>query len=265
MPTINLKGTLMDNLKIFESSEFGCIRAITQGGDPWFVGKDIANALGYKREADAIRVHVEETDKGVGEIQTPGGIQTMTIINESGMYSLIFGSKLESAKRFKYWVTSEVLPAIRKHGGYLTQEKVEEALLNPDVLIRLATDLKEEREKRRALEAQAEADKPKVIFTDAVSVTDQTILIGDLAKLIQQNGISIGQRRLFQWMRDQGYLIKRKGADWNSPTQRAMEMGLFKVKETAITHSDGHVSINRTTKVTGKGQQYFVNKFLREQ
>lgn len=216
--------------------------------------------------------------KGGSRITTPSGEQDMTVINESGLYSLVLSSKLPTAKKFKRWVTSEVLPAIRKHGGYMTPEKVEEALLNPDVLIRLATELKEERNKNKALHDLAvEQDKhiarqndriatlePKGIFADSVSASDTTILIGELAKIIKQNGTDIGQNRLFQWMRDQKYLIGRKGTDYNMPTQKAMKLGLFTIKETTINHSDGHVSISKTPKVTGKGQIYFVNKFLRK-
>ncbi|WP_337406732.1 phage antirepressor, partial [Phascolarctobacterium succinatutens] len=174
---------------------------------------------------------------------------------------LILSSKMPKAKEFKRWVTSEVLPAIRKHGAYMNDDVLKQAIQSPDFLIKLATELKEEKEARRQAEANLQAAKPKVLFADAVSASDSTILIGDLAKILKQNGHPIGQKRLFCWMREQGYLIKRAGADYNSPTQRAMEMGLFKIKETAISHSDGHVSVSKTTKVTGKGQQYFINKF----
>ncbi|MGM9519510.1 MAG: phage antirepressor [Phascolarctobacterium sp.] len=254
----------MNNIKIFENPEFGSIRTVEINNEPWFVGKDVAEALGYgngKSLANAVANHVDDADKGVTEMMTPGGNQKMTIINESGLYSLILSSKLPKAKEFKRWVTSEVLPAIRKHGGYLTAEKIEEVLSDPDTIIKLATNLKEEQAKRREAEAALNEAKPKIIFADAVSASDQTILIGDLAKIIKQNGHDIGQKRLFQWLRDNGYLIKRQGADYNSPTQRAMEMGLFRIKETAVTHADGHVTVSKTVKVTGRGQNYFVNKF----
>jgi len=146
----------------------------------------------------------------------------------------------------------------------MTPQKIEEVLMNPDVIIELATELKNERLQRQALENKIEEEKPKVLFANAVSVSEDAILIGQLAKLLKQNGVNIGQNRLFSELRRKGYLIKRQGVDYNSPTQRAMEMGLFKVKETAITHSDGHVTISRTTKVTGKGQVYFVNMFLKK-
>lgn len=275
----------MNELQIFQSPEFGRVRTVNIGGEPWFVGRDIALALGYSNTKDALAKHVDDDDKKMGsQNATPsikdslGRDQYPVFINESGLYSLVLSSKLPTAKKFKRWVTSEVLPAIRKHGGYMTPEKVEEALLNPDVLIRLATELKEERNKNKALHDLAvEQDKhiarqndriatlePKGIFADSVSASDTTILIGELAKIIKQNGTDIGQNRLFQWMRDQKYLIGRKGTDYNMPTQKAMKLGLFIIKETTINHSDGHVSISKTPKVTGKGQVYFVNKFLRK-
>ena len=257
----------MSNIKIFENPEFGSIRTVEINNEPWFVGKDVAEALGYANTRDALAKHVDDADKTSVAIRDSGSnYQSMAnVINESGVYSLIFGSKLPKAKEFKHWVTSEVLPAIRKHGGYLSPEKIEEVLSDPDTIIKLATNLKEEQAKRREAEAKLEKAKPKVIFADAVSASEQTILIGDLAKLIKQNGHDIGQKRLFQWMRDNGYLIKRNGADYNSPTQRAMEMGLFRIKESTVVKPDGSTSINKTTKVTGKGQQYFINKFLGNQ
>ena len=257
----------MSNIQIFENPEFGSIRTVEINNEPWFVGKDVAEALGYANTRDALAKHVDDADKTSVAIRDSGSnYQSMAnVINESGVYSLIFGSKLPKAKEFKHWVTSEVLPAIRKHGGYLSPEKIEEVLSDPDTIIKLATNLKEEQAKRREAEAKLEKAKPKMIFADAVSASEQTILIGDLAKLIKQNGHDIGQKRLFQWMRDNGYLIKRNGADYNSPTQRAMEMGLFRIKESTVVKPDGSTSINKTTKVTGKGQQYFINKFLGNQ
>lgn len=251
----------MNNLKVFENPQFGKIRISVINSEPWFVGKDVAEILGYQRTADAIRTHVDSEDKGVGEIQTPGGTQTMTVINESGLYSLILSSKLPTAKRFKRWVTSEVLPAIRKHGAYLTEQKVEEILTNPDTIIKLATQLKEEREARKQAEALNEANRPKVIFAEAVSTSKDGILVGMLAKLLHQNGVKIGQNRLFQWLRDKGYLMKR-GVDKNMPTQRSKELGLFDVKERVVGNPDGSIRLTRTPVVTGKGQVYFVQKFL---
>lgn len=251
----------MNNLQIFDSPDFGQIRTIQQNGEPWFVGKDVADILGYQNGSRDVNRHVDEDDRQNYQNGTFESNRGLTIINESGLYSLILSSKMPKAKEFKRWVTSEVIPAIRKHGGYLTADKIEQALTDPDTIIKLATTLKEERAARQQAEASLQAAKPKVLFADAVSASDSTILIGDLAKILKQNGHPIGQKRLFNWMREQGYLIKRAGADYNSPTQRAMEMGLFKIKETAISHSDGHVSVSKTTKVTGKGQQYFINKF----
>lgn len=256
----------MSDIKIFENPEFGSIRTVEINKEPWFVGKDVAEILGYSNPRDALARHVDEEDKNtVVNPDANRGNPNITIINESGLYSLILSSKLPKAKVFKHWVTSEVLPAIRKHGGYLSPEKIEEVLSDPDTIIKLATNLKEEQAKRREAEAKLEKAKPKMIFADAVSASEQTILIGELAKLIKQNGHDIGQKRLFQWMRDNGYLIKRNGADYNVPTQRAMEMGLFRIKESTIVKPDGSTSINKTTKVTGKGQQYFINKFLGNQ
>lgn len=255
----------MNNLQIFKSPDFGQVRIVQKNGEPWFVGKDVASVLQYRDTSDALKKHVDKEDKVLlkaGETPTLKSSNFgMYIINESGLYSLILSSKMPKAKEFKRWVTSEVLPAIRKHGAYMNDDVLKQAIQSPDFLIKLATELKEEKEARRQAEANLQAAKPKVLFADAVSASDSTILIGDLAKLIKQNGHPIGQKRLFCWMREQGYLIKRAGADYNSPTQRAMEMGLFKIKETAISHSDGHVSVSKTTKVTGKGQQYFINKF----
>lgn len=248
-------------LQIFKNEEFGSLRTIERNGDPWFVGKDVAKALGYERTADAIRAHVDNEDKGLGEIQTPGGKQSMTIINESGLYSLILSSKLKTAKRFKHWVTSEVLPAIRKHGAYLTDQKAFDITHNANSLADL---LEQASEQLRQKDIEIERMRPKEIFSDAVSTSKSYILIGELAKILKGNGIDIGQNKLFAWMRENGYLIKRKGTDYNMPTQRAMNQGLFKIKEGSIVHSDGHTSITKTVKVTGRGQVFFVNKFLKE-
>ena len=251
-----------NKLEVFTNAEFGSVRTLTIDEKPYFVGKDVAEILGYSNTQKAIRDHVDDEDKLTERIVLSGQNREIIIINESGLYSLILSSKLPNAKRFKRWVTSEVLPSIRKHGAYMTDSTLEQALTSPDFLIKLATELKTEKEKRQALEVQAEENKPKVLFADAVSVSQTSILVGDLAKIIKQNGVNIGANRLFAWLRDNGYLIKRKGNDYNMPTQYSMDLGLFEVKETVITHSDGHTSISKTPKVTGKGQQYFVNKFF---
>ena len=249
----------MNEIKVFENCEFGTLRGVEIDGESWLVGKDVAERLGYSNPQKAIRDHVDDEDKTVNESFTVNGTMGV-LINESGIYSLVLGSKLPNAKKFKRWVTSEVLPAIRKHGGYLTAEKVEEALLNPDVLIRLATELKDEREARRALESKVAEDAPKVLFAKAVEQAENSILVGDLAKLIKQNGTDIGQKRLFARLREEGYLGKT-GASYNMPTQRAMEMQLFHISERTINNPDGSVRLTRTVKVTGKGQVYFINRY----
>lgn len=227
--------------------------------------------LKYHQPADTIRNHVQPEDKGVYKLSTPGGEQKMTVINESGLYDLVFDASRQSksqevrenARKFRHWVTNEVLPSIRKHGAYMTPQTIEKALLNPDTIINLATQLKEEQQKRKQLQEENEVMKPKAIFADAVTTSHTSILVGQLAKILKQNGVDTGQNRLFKWMRDNGYLGKR-GSNRNVPTQYAMELGLFKTKETAVTHSDGHTTVQITTKVTGKGQQYFIQKFLSE-
>lgn len=246
----------MNNIQVFKNEQFGSIRAVELNGEPWLVGKDVADVLGYGNYRQALKTNVDEEDKGVHQMDTLGGRQDMTIINESGLYSLIFGSKLPKAKQFKHWVTSEVLPSIRKHGGYIKDQEnlTEDELLSRALLVAQSRIAERDR--------QIERMRPKEIFADAVTASHNSILVGELAKVLRQNGVEIGQNRLFEWLRGNGYLIKRKGSDWNMPTQMAMELGLFEIKETVITHADGHTSINKTVKVTGKGQQYFINKFL---
>lgn len=252
----------MTDLQIFNSPEFGEIRTIEKDGEPWFVGKDVATALGYSDSFGSLKKHVDEEDKLVCQIDSAGQKRDITIINESGLYSLVLSSKLPTAKKFKRWVTNEVIPSIRKHGAYMTPETLEKVLLSPDTLMQLAQNLKDEQEKRKALEAQIESQKPAVLFTGVVETSKTSILIGELAKMLKQNGINIGQNRLFAWMREKGYLIKRKGTDYNMPTQRSMDMGLFEIKETTINNPDGSIKISKTPKVTGKGQVYFINLFL---
>lgn len=255
----------MNELNIFQNPEFGTVRILTVNNEPWFVGKDVAEILGYVKTRNAIADHVDEEDKTSALIQGDGSNykSKAILINESGLYSLILSSKLPKAKEFKRWVTSEVLPSIRKHGAYMTEETLQRAITSPDFLIKLATELKQEQNARKLAEQQVKELTPKGIFADAVSASKQSILVGELAKLLRQNGVEIGQNKLFAWLREHGYLIKAKRSDYSMPTQRAMNMKLFEIKETAITHSDGHVSVNKTVKVTGKGQVYFVNLFLR--
>lgn len=241
----------MENIQVFNNSEFGAIRTVTINNEPWFVGKDVAEALGYAEPRSAVSKKVDNTDRGVAEMETPSGKQNMTIINESGVYALVFGSKLESAKRFKHWVTSEVLPTLRKTGSYGMPQGKE--LLALAVIEAQKTI--EEKDK------EIERMRPKEVFADAVASSKDSILIGELAKLICQNGYIVGQNRLFTWMRDNGYLM-RHGASRNIPKQRYVEQGLFEIKESSIANPDGSVRLIKTTKVTAKGQQYFIQKFL---
>jgi len=250
----------MNELTIFtyENNE---VRTSHQNGETWWVLKDVCDALGLS-DTSKVAERLDSDELTRIKIVSGGQSREMYAVNESGLYNVIVRSDKPEAKAFKRWVTHEVLPSIRKHGAYMTAETIESAILNPDTIIRIATALKDEQEKNKELTAKVEADKPKVLFADAVSVAKTTILVGEMAKLLKQNGIDIGQNRLFEWLRDNGYLIRRKGVDFNMPTQRAMEMGLFEIKETAINHSDGHISINKTPKLTGRGQQYIVDKFL---
>ena len=253
----------MNDLQIFKNDEFGQVRTLTIDNEPYFVGKDVASILGYSNPQKAIRDHVDEEDKTLNELFTVNGTKGI-LINESGLYSLILSSKLPNAKKFKRWVTSEVLPQIRKHGAYMTDDTLEKALTSPDFLIKLATELKEEKEQRQALEEEKKLNAPKVVFADAVSTSKTSILVGELSKILKQNGINIGQNRLFSWLRENDYLIKRKGTDWNMPTQKSMDMKLFEIKESTHLNGNGVNVTTKTPKVTGKGQQYFINKFLNE-
>lgn len=255
----------MNELQIFKSQEFGQVRTVTIDGEPWFVAKDVADALGYSNSRDALARHVDDEDKTSVVIPDTGSNykSKATLINESGLYSLVLSSKLPTAKKFKHWITSEVLPAIRRTGGYIANaETMTDAEIMSKALL-IAKQTIENREQRiHSLEAETERMKPKEIFADAVSASNSSILIGDLAKILHGNGIKIGRGRLFSWMREHGFLIKQKGTSYNMPTQRAMELGLFRVKEGSYVDGKGNNIITKTTKVTGKGQQYFINKFL---
>lgn len=245
----------MQEIVEFENENFGSIR-VTQddGGEPLFVAKDILDTLGLDRTAMR---KLDDDEKGVDTVHTPGGDQQVSIVSEPGFYKLVMRSRKPEAKAFQRWVTHEVLPSIRKRGGYMASVKDE----TPEETMARAFILAKETIERKNREI-AEM-KPKALFADAVSTSDKCMLVGELAKVLRQNGVQMGQNRLFSWLRDNGYLMKR-GSSYNLPTQKAMEMELFEVKETAINHSDGHVSTNFTTKVTPKGQQYFINKFLGE-
>lgn len=247
----------MNELQIFNNSEFGEVRVLEINSEPWFIGKDVAEVLGYKNGSRDINRHVDEDDRQNYQNGTLESNRGLTIINESGLYSLILSSKLPNAKKFKKWVTGEVLPTIRKHGMYATEELLD----NPDLLISVAKELKFERERRKLLEAERETNKPKVLFADSVQSSKKSILVGELAKLIKQNGVDIGQNRLFAWLRKEGYLISRKGESFNLPTQRSMELGVLEIKESTHINPDGSIRLTKTPKVTGKGQIYFINKF----
>ena len=204
----------MSDLQLFQNPEFGRVRIVEVSGEAWMVGKDVAEALGYAKAQNAIAAHVDEEDRKVAPIQgTPGGTQEMTIINESGLYSLVLSSKLPNARKFRRWVTTEVLHTVRRHGAYMTPETLQAAILNPDTMIQLCQQLKAEREHSRQLEAENAAMLPKAVFADAVSASKSSILVGELAKLLRQNGVDTGEKRLFHWLRQNGYLIKRNGAD----------------------------------------------------
>lgn len=246
----------MHNLQTFTNEEFGQVRTMLINGEPYFVGKDITDNLGYRNGSRDIERHVDAEDRAEAMVHDGSQHRNMIIINESGLYSLILGSKLPSAKRFKRWVTSEVLPSIRQNGGYIANQEN----LTPEQIVANALIVAQNiiKQKDKLLEEQ----KPKVLFADAVSASHTSILVGDLAKLLRQNGIDIGANRLFEWLRENGYLIKRKGTDWNMPTQYSMELDLFEITERTVNNPDGSIRTTKTPKVTGKGQQYFINKFL---
>lgn len=256
----------MSNLQIFKHAEFGAVRTVEIDGEPWLVGKDVAQALGYSDTKSALADHVDSEDRQIiqrGQIATldiPN--RGLTIINESGLYSLVLSSKLPGAKKFKRWVTGEVLPAIRRTGGYIPTAGLSDSEIMARALL-IAQKSIDEKDTQIERQAQKiETDAPKVLFADSVAASHTSILVSELAKLLRQNGVSIGPNRLFDWLRENGYLIRRRGTEYNMPTQRSMELGLFEIKENAITHSDGHITVSKTPKVTGKGQQYFISKFL---
>lgn len=255
----------MNELHIFKSPEFGQVRTVMVDGEPWFVGKDVATALGYSNPSNAVVTHADDEDKTTYSFQVSGSNykSKATLINESGLYSLVLSSKLPTAKKFKHWITSEVLPAIRKTGGYIANA---ETMTNAEIMSKallIAKQTIESREQRiQFLESETERMRPMEVFANATAASDTSILVGELAKLIKQNGVDMGQNRLFKWMRENGYLIK-SGAQRNMPTQKSMNLGLFEIKERNVANPDGSVMIVRTPKVTGKGQIYFVNLFLK--
>lgn len=255
----------MNDLQIFKNSEFGEIRTVTKNNEPWFVAIDVCNALDLKNPTVSVgRLDEDEVTKF-----NLGGLSgESNIVSEYGLYNLILASRKKEAKKFKRWITHEVIPTIRKHGAYMSSDVIEKTLSDPDYLIRLATNLKEEKARRALAEAQIEKDKPKVLFANTVSASNQSCLIGELAKLISQEAIrrgeinkKIGQNNLFAWMRSSGYLCK-SGERKNQPLQHYVEQGLFELKKGSYVDSNGSNITTTTTKVTGKGQIYFVNKFL---
>ncbi len=251
----------MNDIQIFNYSG-NEVRAIQKDGEPWFVLKDVCAVLDLG-SAHKVADRLDEDERNqIPLTDSLGRAQTTTIINESGLYNVILRSDKPEAKPFRKWVTTEILPSIRKHGAYMTENTLENMIASPEFGIKLLTALQEEREQRVKLEAKVESDAPKVLFADAVNASHTTILVGELAKLLKQNGKDIGQNRLFAYLRDNGYLIKRSGRDYNMPTQRSMERGWFTIKERTVQEPNGSISVKKTPLVTGKGQQYFINLFL---
>lgn len=240
----------------FENNE---VRTLNVGGQPYFVGKDVADILGYADQNKALAMHVDDEDKLNDKTASSLGQRGGWLINESGLYSLILSSKMPNAKKFKRWVTSEVLPTIRKHGAYMTEQKIEEALLNPDTLITLAKQLKAEKEQRLLAQKQVEEMTPKAVFHDAVANAENTMLVRDVAHFLRQNGVDIGGTRFFVWLRLNGFLTKN-----NQPTQLSLERGYFQVKETVV-HTNHGFQTKTTPKITGRGQTFFLKKMLKEQ
>lgn len=249
---------MVNEIKIFENSEFGKVRTVEINGEPWFVGKDVAEILGYQNTSKALKDNIPEKHKGITKVSTLGGNQNAVIIDESGLYRLIFGSKLPTAEKFTDWITSEVIPSIRKHGAYMTDETLEKALLSPDFLIRLATELKTEKEKRIAAENKIKADEPKVAFADKVADTSSLIDIGLLSKLANDEHIDIGRNKLFAWLRENN-LLQDSENHKNEPYQKYIDQGIFKVKEYTYDTPYGQ-KCGTKTYVTGKGQIYIIEK-----
>lgn len=254
---------LTTDIQIFQNEQFGQIRVVERDGEPWFVAVDICGALDIANSRDAL-TRIDEDEKGVALTDTLGGAQEVAVVNEPGLYSLVLGSRKSEARAFKRWITHDVIPAIRKTGMYATPATVEAMLANPDTMIQVLQAFKDEREQRLALQMQAIEDAPKVAFADAVETSTDSCLVGQLAKIIRQNGYEIGANRLFEYLRREGYLCKT-GSNRNMPTQRSMEAGWFEVKESVLENPDGSIRVVRTPKVTGKGQIYFINQFLRSE
>lgn len=242
----------MNELRLF-NFENNQVRTLLINDEPWFVGKDVAEILGYSNPRDALSKHVDSEDKNSVAIHDGNkGNPNLTIINESGVYALVFSSKLQSAKKFKHWVTSEVLPTLRKTGSYVTPQLTGEELM-AKALIEAKSVL--ERQNKQIIEM-----KPKALFADTVAASDSSILVGQEAKLISQSGCKMGQNRFFAWLRENGYLCS-KGENYNMPTQKSREMDLIEIKIRTVTNPDGSVRETKTPVITGKGQIYFINKF----
>lgn len=244
----------MTDIQIFKSEQFGEVRTIAKDGEPWFVAADVCKVLDLSNPTIAAS-RLDEDERAKFNLGRQG---ETTIVSEAGLYTLVLGSRKPEAKAFKRWITHEVIPTIRRHGAYATETTIESIIADPESGIKLLQALKAEQERRKEAEAIAEAQRPKALFADAVAASDNSILVGELAKILRQNGVETGQNRLFQWMRENGYIMRYT----NMPTQYSMERGLMEVKERAINNPDGSVRITQTIKVTGKGQAYFVNKFI---
>ena len=269
-------------LQLIQNEQFK-VRKTDYNGQTWFVGRDVASILGYANNRKAILDHVEEDDRLTTQVNTPKGLRSTIVINEIGVYSLVLGSKLPEAKSFKRWICGEVIPSIRKTGAYMTEETLARVQADPTALQELTAKLEEERAKhietlklvgqheqtikeKDALIERKNAyfarNKPRIDFAKAVYENKTAILVGEMAKLLNQNGIDIGQNRFFQWLRENGYLQSKEGQMWNVPYQKCIESGLFIIKESIAKAKDGSEIISRTPMVTGKGQRYFISKFL---
>ena len=256
----------MHDLKVFQNSQFGELEILTIDNKEWFPAIKVAEILGYTNPRKAIRDHAKERGVTIRSvIDSLGRNQDKKFIDEGNLYRLITRSKLPQADQFEEWVFEDVLPAIRKHGVYATDDVIENTLNNPDYIINVLTEYKKEKEQNLLLQQEVETNKPKVLFADSVAGSDNSILVGELAKILKQNGVDIGQNRLFKWLRNNGYLIKKGGESYNLPTQKSMDLKILDIKKRIINNPDGSSKVSRTPKVTGKGQQYFINKILAEE
>ena len=254
----------MTELQIFRNEQFGEIRTTIQNGEPWFVAADGCKALDIENNRKATN-RLDDDEKSDVTLSDGSQMRHMTAVNEAGLYSLVLGSRKPDARAFKRWITHEVLPTIRRTGGYVNSAEAFIGHYLPYADESTRTMFRAQLKAIEELNAKIEADKPKVLFADAVSSSDTTILVGEMAKILKQNGVNIGQKRFFEWLRQNGYLIKRKGSEWNMPTQRSMELGLFEIKESTHLDGNGCNVTTKTPKITGKGQQYFIGEFLQAQ